>query len=87
MKKVPNNMLAENNIVAAMDIDKSNSGYLLFIKQQKFTDYKRVVKIPSYLLPVTFLTTQYHGYLPNLNAKYKFRKMGKSKQFFHGKYN
>lgn len=45
MKKVPNNMLAENNIVAAMDIDKSNSGYLLFIKQQKFTDYKRVVKI------------------------------------------
>jgi diadenosine tetraphosphate (Ap4A) HIT family hydrolase len=78
MEKVPDIILAENNVVAAMDIDKSNSGYLLFIKQQKFTEYKKIIMVTWLFVTLTFLATQYHGYLQNLNAKYKFRKMGKS---------
>jgi hypothetical protein len=45
MKKVPDIMLAENIVVTAMDIDKSNRRYLLFIKQQKFTEYKKIIMI------------------------------------------
>jgi hypothetical protein len=44
MKRVPDIILAENNVVA-IDIDKSNSGYLLFIKQQKLSKYKRIVMV------------------------------------------
>jgi hypothetical protein len=42
MKRVPDIITAENNVVA-IDIDKSNSGYLFFIKQQKLSEYKRIV--------------------------------------------
>jgi hypothetical protein len=45
MEKVPDIIMAENNVVVAMDIDKSNSGYLLFIKQQKFTEYKKIIMV------------------------------------------
>jgi hypothetical protein len=53
MKKVPDSKLAENNVVA-MDIDKSNSGYLLFIKQHidksRFADVYRLGLVFCYLL-------------------------------------
>jgi hypothetical protein len=44
MKKVPNNMLAENNIVAAMDIDKSNSGYLLSLNNRNLLTIKELLR-------------------------------------------
>jgi hypothetical protein len=43
-EKIPDIILAENNVVA-IDIDKSNSGYLLLIKQQKLSEYKRIVMV------------------------------------------